>query len=116
MSESNPSADSSSGAVLERLAAVIEARKSADPESSYVASLVSGEEARRLKKVGEEAVEFAVAVCGGDRAGMVSEAADLWFHVMVALAARGVDPVDVVRELGRRFGTSGIEEKAARGR
>ncbi len=100
--------------LLEQLARVIETRKGADPGSSYVASLMAGDEARRLKKVGEEAVEFAVAVCGGDRDAMVAEAADIWFHVMVALSAREVDPMDVVRELGRRFGTSGIEEKAAR--
>ncbi len=104
----------SSDQLLEQLAAVIEARKGGDPGSSYVASLMAGDESRRLKKVGEEAVEFAVAVCGGDRHAMVAEAADLWFHVMVALSAREVDPMDVVRELGRRFGTSGIEEKAAR--
>ena len=105
-----------SGRLLERLAEVIESRKTADPQSSYVAALLAGGEERRLKKIAEEALELALAVRDGDDRGMVAEAADLWFHVMVALAARGADPMDVVRELDRRFGTSGLEEKAARTR
>lgn len=113
MPESTRKADND---ILARLADVIDARKKSDPGSSYVASLLAGDESRVLKKIGEEAVEFVVAVRDGDREGMVHEAADLWFHSLVALAARGVRVESVLAELERRFGVSGHEEKAGRKR
>jgi phosphoribosyl-ATP pyrophosphohydrolase len=100
--------------MLEKLAEVIEQRKSADPESSYVASLHEKGMHGILKKVGEEATETIIAAMGSDDRQLVYETADLWFHTLVMLAARGLGPADVLRELERRFGLSGIEEKAAR--
>jgi len=100
--------------ILERLAAVIAARRGADPDSSYVASLLAADETRVLKKIGEESVELVVALRDADRAGMVHETADLWFHTLVALARYGLGPADVLAELERRFGRSGHEEKALR--
>ena len=99
---------------LEKLAAVIDARKLADPGSSYVAGLLDKGMNSILKKVGEEAAETIVAAKDPDDAQLVHETADLWFHTLVMLAARGLGPADVLSELERRFGTSGIEEKAAR--
>jgi phosphoribosyl-ATP pyrophosphohydrolase len=99
---------------LERLAGVIEQRKAADPEDSYVAGLYEKGLDVILKKVGEEATETVIAGKGGDNAQLVYETADLWFHTLVMLAARGLGPADVLAELERRFGLSGIEEKAAR--
>jgi phosphoribosyl-ATP pyrophosphohydrolase len=99
---------------LEKLAAVIEARKDADPDSSYVAGLFDKGMNSILKKVGEESTETIVAALGTDDAQLVHETADLWFHTLVMLAARGLGPDAVLAELERRFGTSGIEEKAAR--
>lgn len=107
--------DMRTGEVLARLAEVIEARRGADPQSSYVAALLAGEEGRRLKKIGEEAVELVVALRDGDRDAMIHEAADLWFHTLVALSGRGVGAAEVIAELERRFGRSGLEEKASRG-
>ncbi|GJL81731.1 MAG: phosphoribosyl-ATP pyrophosphatase [marine bacterium B5-7] len=100
--------------ILARLAEVIEARKSADQDESYVASLLNGDVSRVLKKIGEEGVEFALAVRDGERDAIVHEAADLWFHVMVALSQAGVSPQEVMGELERRFGMSGLEEKRTR--
>jgi phosphoribosyl-ATP pyrophosphohydrolase len=100
--------------VLERLADVIEGRKTADPASSYVARLYAKGEDAVLKKVGEEATEFVLAAKGGDRAQLVYEAADLWFHCLVALAAHDVKPAEVLQELARREGLSGLDEFAAR--
>ena len=100
--------------VLERLAEVIEGRKTADPSSSYVARLYAKGEDAVLKKVGEEATEFVLAAKGGDRAQLVYEAADLWFHCLVALAAHDVKPAEVLQELARREGLSGLDEFAAR--
>lgn len=100
---------------LSRLADVIEARKGANPEQSYVAALLAGEESRVLKKIGEEAVELVIAVRDGRREAMVHETADLLFHVMVALAGRDVRIEAVLEEIERRFGTSGLVEKARRG-
>lgn len=114
MIEENQRDDSGCGATLSRLADVIESRKQASPDSSYVASLLSGDETRVLKKLGEEVVELVVAIRDGDEQGMVSEAADVWFHTMVALAGRGVRVERVLAELERRFGTSGHVEKADR--
>lgn len=106
---------------LARLAAVIESRKSehgGDPEKSYVARLLAKGPDAFLKKVGEEATEVVMAAKdvehGGDRAKIVYEMADLWFHGMVALAYFGLTPADVIRELERREGMSGLEEKALR--
>lgn len=106
---------------LERLAAVIESRKPAaggDPERSYVARLFHKGPDAFLKKVGEEATEVVLAAkdcdAGGDRQKLVNEVADLWFHSMIALAHYGASPSDVVAELIRREGLSGLEEKALR--
>ena len=100
--------------VLTRLAAVLEARKHADPETSYVAGLYAKGLDAILKKLGEEATETLLAAKGGDRRALVYETADLWFHSLVALAALGLGPEAVLEELARRFGLSGIEEKARR--
>jgi phosphoribosyl-ATP pyrophosphohydrolase len=106
---------------LARLAQVIESRKVAnggDPESSYVARLLHKAPDAVLKKIGEEATEVVMAAKdadhGGDKAKIVAEVADLWFHSMIALAHYGLSPADVILELERRAGTSGIEEKALR--
>jgi phosphoribosyl-ATP pyrophosphohydrolase len=106
---------------LARLAAVIESRKPAnggDPDASYVARLLDKGPDAFLKKIGEEATEVVMAAkdCdhGGDRAKVVAEVADLWFHCMIALAHYGLKPADVIAELTRREGLSGLEEKALR--
>ena len=106
---------------LARLADVIESRKPANggnPDASYVARLLHKGPDAFLKKIGEEATEVVMAAKdadhGGDRSKLVNEVADLWFHSMVALAHYGFSPADVVAELERREGTSGIEEKALR--
>lgn len=101
-------------ATLEKLAAVIEQRKGADPESSYVASLYAKGLDAILKKVGEEATETVLAAKNEDDAQLVYETADLWFHTLVMLAARGLGPEDIMAELERRFGLSGHAEKVAR--
>ena len=100
--------------ILTQLAAVLEARKTADPGSSYVAGLYAKGLDAILKKIGEEATETVIAAKGGDRAQIVHETADLWFHTLVLLAQQGLRPEDVLKELDRRFGLSGLEEKAAR--
>lgn len=100
--------------VLRALAATIESRKRADARTSYVASLLAGAEDALLKKIGEEATETVLAAKGGDRAHLVAEVADLWFHSLVLLARHGAGPDDVLAELARREGRSGIEEKASR--
>ena len=100
--------------VLGRLAATIEARKSADPESSYVASLLARGDDAVLKKIGEEATETVIAAKDGDKIRLAAEVADLWFHCLVLLARHGLGPADVLAELARREGTSGHAEKAAR--
>lgn len=99
---------------LEKLAVVIDGRKTADPGSSYVASLFGKGMNSILKKVGEEAAETIIAAKEADDAQLVHETADLWFHTLVMLAERGLGPAAVLAELERRFGTSGLEEKAAR--
>ncbi len=99
---------------LERLAKVLEARKGADPKSSYVASLYARGRDTILKKVGEEAVEVVIAGKDDDQQAVIYETADLWFHTLVMLSERGLSPADVLAELDRRFGLSGIEEKASR--
>src|SRR6185369_8281035 len=111
----------SSNDSLARLAAVIESRKQANggnPDSSYVARLLHRGPDAFLKKIGEEATEVVMAAKdveqGGDRQKLINEVADLWFHTMIALAHYGLAPADVIAELERREGTSGIEEKALR--
>ena len=106
---------------LARLAAVIESRKAAnggDPNASYVARLLHKGSDSILKKIGEEATEVVMAAkdadYGGDKSKIVCELADLWFHSMIALAHYDLTPADVIAELQRREGTSGIEEKALR--
>ena len=99
---------------LERVAATIEARKGADPQASYVARLLAGGEDAVLKKIGEEATETVLAAKGGDRLHLVRETADLWFHCMIVLARHGLGPADVLAEMHRREGISGIDEKASR--
>ena len=100
--------------LLERLAAVIEQRKTADPDKSYVARLFHKGTDAILKKVGEEATEVVMAAKDGDRAKIVAEVADLWFHTLLVLSAFDLKPLDVLRELQRREGLSGLEEFAAR--
>ena len=100
---------------LQQLAAVLEARKAADPESSYVARLYAKGLDAILKKIGEEATETVLAAKDGDPAKVVYEIADLWFHTLVLLAHQGLGPDAVLAELRRRFGLSGLAEKAARG-
>ncbi|MBS0451171.1 MAG: phosphoribosyl-ATP diphosphatase [Proteobacteria bacterium] len=111
----------SSTDALARLAAVIESRlpaRGGNPDKSYVARLLHKGPDAFLKKIGEEATEVVMAAKdadhGGDRQKVVNEVADLWFHSMIALAHYGLSPADVVAELERREGTSGIEEKALR--
>ncbi len=99
---------------LDRLAEVLEARKDADPASSYVASLYAKGLDAILKKIGEEATETVMAAKDGEADGIVHETADLWFHTMVLLAQQGLHPQRVLDELERRFGLSGLEEKASR--
>ncbi|MEY1662956.1 phosphoribosyl-ATP diphosphatase [Isoalcanivorax beigongshangi] len=105
--------------VLMQLAAVLEQRKQAAPESSYVAALYHKGLNKILEKVGEEAVETILAArdaeAGGDLQALVSETADLWFHSLVMLAQLNSGPEPVLTELQRRFGLSGLDEKAARG-
>jgi len=101
--------------ILSRLADTLEARKQADPASSYVAKLYTKGLDAILKKVGEEATETIVAAKNGDRQQIVYETADLWFHCLVMLASQGVRPEEVLDELARREGLSGLAEKAARG-
>ena len=104
----------SSNDTLARLAAVIDARRGGDPEQSYVARLfVKGTDAI-LKKVGEEATEVVMAAKDGARERTVAEVADLWFHSMIALAQFGLKPADVLAELERREGLSGLDEFASR--
>lgn len=99
---------------LDELATVLEQRKAADPQSSYVAKLYAKGLDAILKKIGEEATETVMAGKDGDPDKIVYETADLWFHSMVLLAHQGLGPRDVLRELERRFGLSGLEEKARR--
>ncbi|MEW9898861.1 phosphoribosyl-ATP diphosphatase [Chitinivorax sp. PXF-14] len=103
-----------SAEVLHRLAETLETRKHADPESSYVAKLFHKGQDAILKKVGEEATETVMASKDNDRLHIVREVADLWFHSMVLLSWHGLGPDDVLAELHRREGISGIDEKASR--
>lgn len=100
--------------VLARVAATIEARKGADPASSYVAALFAKGDDAILKKIGEEATETVMAAKDGDKIRIAAEIADLWFHCLVVLARHGLGPADVLAELARREGVSGHREKASR--
>ncbi len=113
MSQPEPT-EMTSQDVLARLADVIEARKVGDPDKSYVARLFSKGTDAILKKIGEEATETVMAAKDGDAQKLVYEVADLWFHSMLALSAFGLRPADVLAELQRREGLSGLEEFAAR--
>ena len=99
---------------LARLAGVIELRKAGDPDKSYVARLFNKGHDAILKKIGEEATEVVMACKDGERPKIVAEMADLWFHCMLALNVHGLAPADVIAELERREGLSGLEEFAAR--
>jgi phosphoribosyl-ATP pyrophosphohydrolase len=101
--------------VLARLAATLASRRGGDPDRSYVAKLFHKGGDAILKKIGEEATETVMAAKDGDRARIVAETADLWFHTMVMLAHFDLSPADVIAELARREGVSGIDEKASRG-
>lgn len=104
--------------ILERLTIILQERRNADPSSSYVAGLHAKGVNRILEKVGEEATEVILAAKDADASGdveeLVKETADLWFHTMVLLDHLGSSPAAVLEELDRRFGTSGLEEKASR--
>jgi len=100
--------------ILLQLAEVLEARKNADPDNSYVAKLYDKGLDSILKKIGEEATETVMAAKDGDAQHLVYEVADLWFHCMVLLAQQGLSVDEVLAELARRFGLSGLDEKAAR--
>lgn len=101
--------------VLQQLADILEQRKQESADKSYVASLYTKGLDTILKKIGEEATETVIAAKGGDKQQIIYEMADLWFHSMVLLAQQGLHPDDVLQELQRRFGLSGLEEKARRG-
>ena len=100
--------------VLERLADVIESRRTSDPERSYVARLLARGTDPILKKIGEEATETVMAAKDADRARIIAETADLWFHCLIMLSHFGLRPGQVLAELERREGTPGLEEKAGR--
>jgi phosphoribosyl-ATP pyrophosphohydrolase len=102
--------------ILNKLATVLEERKQADADSSYVAGLYAKGLDTILKKIGEEATETVIAGKAQDKEQIVYETADLWFHTMVLLAQQGLGPDAVLQELDRRFGLSGLEEKASRSR
>lgn len=100
--------------ILRQLAEVLEQRKGAAADSSYVASLYDKGLDAILKKVGEEATETVMAAKDGEKEKLIYETADLWFHTLVLLAHEGLGPDDVLQELARRFGVSGLDEKASR--
>ncbi len=101
---------------LRALGETLRERRRADPGTSYVASLYAKGEDAILKKIGEEATEVVMAAKDGEPGAIVRETADLWFHSLVLLAYHGLGPEDVLAELARRMGRSGLEEKAARGK
>jgi phosphoribosyl-ATP pyrophosphohydrolase len=100
--------------IIARLMAVLESRKGGDPSSSYVANLYDQGIDTILKKIGEESVETILAAKSGDKEQIIYETADLWFHSLVLLAQQNITAQQVLDELDRRFGLSGIDEKAAR--
>lgn len=100
--------------ILNRLAETIESRKSSDASSSYVAKLFHGGQDKILKKIAEESAETLMASKDGNTDQVIYETADLWFHSLVLLAYHGLTPDDVLKELARREGISGLQEKASR--
>jgi phosphoribosyl-ATP pyrophosphohydrolase len=100
--------------VLQQLAEVLEQRKQASAETSYVASLYAKGLNTILKKIGEEATETVIAAKDGDKVQIIYEMADLWFHCLVLLAEQNLSPDAVLQELQRRFNLSGLDEKAGR--
>ena len=100
--------------ILTQLAQILEQRKKQSADQSYVASLYAKGLDAILKKIGEESAETIIAAKGGSKEQIVYEIADLWFHTLVLLAQQGLSPDDVLNELQRRFGSSGLDEKAAR--
>jgi phosphoribosyl-ATP pyrophosphohydrolase len=100
--------------ILERIADSIHQRKGGDPSKSYVAKLFAQGDDAMLKKIGEEATEVVLAAKGDDRLHLVREVTDLWFHCMIVLERHGLGPADVLAEMQRREGISGLDEKAAR--
>lgn len=100
--------------VIAKLTDTLKQRKVADPSSSYVSSLYAKGLDTILKKIGEESAETIIAAKGGKKDEIVYETADLWFHTMVMLVDQGIEPEEVLNELERRFGLSGIKEKASR--
>jgi phosphoribosyl-ATP pyrophosphohydrolase len=100
--------------ILERIASSINERRSGDPSKSYVAKLFAQGDDAMLKKIGEEATEVVLAAKGDDRLHLVREITDLWFHCMIVLERHGLGPADVLAEMQRREGISGLDEKAAR--
>ena len=100
--------------VLQKLAVILEERKNADSEDSYVAGLYTKGLDAILKKIGEEATETVMAAKDGEPDKIIYEVADLWFHTLVLLAQQGLHPDQVLDELAKRFGMSGLEEKANR--
>ena len=102
------------GDVLSRLARTIAARRSCDPATSYVATLFAKGDEAMVKKIGEEATEAVMAAMDGDKIRLTAEIADLWFHCLVVLVRNGLGPEEVLAELARREGVSGLQEKAAR--
>ena len=100
--------------ILNKLAEILEERKKAAPDSSYVAKLYAGGVDKILKKIGEEATELVMAAKDVNKDQIIYETADLWFHTLVLLASQGLGPDQVLAELNRRFGVSGITEKASR--
>ncbi|MGE0312032.1 MAG: phosphoribosyl-ATP diphosphatase [Lautropia sp.] len=109
-----PSPNAAPADLLARLADVIDARRGADPSTSYVAKMLARGEDAILKKIGEEATETVMAAKDGDGQRIVAETADLWFHSLLMLAHYGLRPEQVLAELARREGRSGLDEKAAR--
>lgn len=109
-----PTKQIQAGQILSQVANVLESRKNASPDSSYVSKLYSKGLDAILKKVGEEATETVMAAKDGDKDHIIYEVADLWFHSMILLAQQNLHPDDVLAELERRFGTSGLVEKASR--
>ncbi|MDJ0629499.1 MAG: phosphoribosyl-ATP diphosphatase [Rhodobacter sp.] len=101
--------------VLDRLAATVEARKGADPDGSWTAKLLAKGPEKCAEKFGEEAVEAIIAAAKGDRGNLTAEAADVLYHLLVMLAARDITLAEVLAELEKREGLSGLEEKARRG-
>lgn len=100
--------------VLQRLSELLEARKNADPDTSYVAKLYAKGMDSILKKVGEESAETIIAAKNGEASQIIYETADLWFHTLIMLAKAGLGPQDILNELARREGLSGITEKTSR--